>query len=76
MLQVLHELWDSVSLFQNSSLSSFHQVMCVYVRKFTVNPLHDCITIVLGKELFMGASVYYGHIYSLTIEFHTNINNN
>ena len=26
MLQVLHELWDFVSLFQNSSLSTFHQV--------------------------------------------------
>ena len=54
LLQVLHELWDFVSLFQNSSLSPFYQVMRVYVRKFKVNPLHDCITIVLGKELFMG----------------------
>jgi len=54
MLQVLHELWDFVSLFQNSSLSTFHQVMRVYVREFKVNPLLDCITIVLGKELFMG----------------------
>jgi len=54
MLQVLHELWDFVSLFQNSSLSTFHQMMCVYVNKIKVNPLQDCITIVLGKELFMG----------------------
>jgi len=30
-------------------------VMRVYVRIFKVNPLHDCITIVLGKELFMRA---------------------
>ena len=51
---VLHELWDFVSLFQNSSLSTFYQVMCVYVRKFKVTPFHDCITIVLGKELLMG----------------------
>ena len=28
--------------------------MHVYVRKVKVNPLPDCITIVLGKELFMG----------------------
>jgi len=27
--------------------------MRVYVRKFKVNPLHDCITIALGIELFM-----------------------
>ena len=53
MLQVLHELWDFVSLFQNSSLSTLHQGMLVYLRKFKVNPLHDCITIVLGKELLM-----------------------
>ena len=54
MLQILHELWDFVSLFQSSSLSPFYQVIRVYVRKFKVNPLHDCIAIVLGKELFMG----------------------
>ena len=54
MLQILHELGDFVSLFKNSSLSTFHQVVRVYVRKFKVNPLHDCITIVLGKELFIG----------------------
>ena len=54
MLQVLHELWDFVSLFQNSSLSTFHQVIRVSVNKIKVNPLHDCITIVLGKELFIG----------------------
>ena len=62
ILQVLHELWDFVSLFQNSSLSTFHQVMRVYMRTFKVNPLHDCITIVLGKELFVevgGASMSY-----------------
>ena len=41
------ELWDLVSLFKNSSLSTFHQVMRVYVRTFEVNPLHDCITVVL-----------------------------
>ena len=46
--------WVMGLLFQNSSLSTFHQVMCVYVRTFKVNPLPDCITIVLGKELFMG----------------------
>jgi len=57
MLQVLHELWDFVSLFQNSSLSTFHPVMLVYVRKFKVNPLHDCISIVIYKELLMGSSV-------------------
>ena len=54
MLQILHELWDFVSLFQNSSLSTSHQVMRVSVNTIKVNPLHDCITIVLGKELFMG----------------------
>mgnify|MGYP006890312491 FL=1 len=63
MLQVLHELWDFVSVFKNSSLSTFHQVMRVYVRKFQVNPLHDCITIVLGKELFMeGIQVLQTHL--------------
>ena len=67
MLQVWHELWDFVSLFQNSSLSTFHQVMCVFVRK--VNPLHNCITIVLGKDLCMEgwvASLSYRHISSFT----------
>ena len=34
MLQVFHELWDFVSLFQKSSLSTFHQVMRVHVRTF------------------------------------------
>ena len=38
--------------FISKSLSTFHQLMRIYVRKF--NPLHDCITIVLGKKLFMG----------------------
>ena len=28
-------------LLQMSSLSTFHQVMLVYVRKFKVNPLHN-----------------------------------
>ena len=46
------ELWDFVSLFQTSSLSTFHQVMHVYVRKFKVNPLHVSITLLFGKELF------------------------
>ena len=55
MLQVLYELWDFVSLIQNSLLSTFHQVMRVYVRNFKVNPLYDCITIIIGKELFIGA---------------------
>ena len=59
MLQVWHMLWDFVSLFQNTSLSTFHQVIRVSVNTIKVNPLHDCITIVLGKELFMGS---YGHI--------------
>ena len=49
MLQVVYDLWDFVSLFQKSSLSTFHQVMRVHVRNVKVNPLHDCITILVGK---------------------------
>ena len=41
-------------LVQTSSLSTFHQVMHVYVRTFKGNPLHDCIALVLDKELCMG----------------------
>ena len=43
--------------------------MRVYVRKFKVNPFHDCIATVLGKELFMGASVSCGHTSSLNYKF-------
>ena len=47
--------------------------MHVYVR--TMNPLRDCITIVLGKELFMEgwvASLSYRHISSFTCFCNTN----
>ena len=41
--------------------------MRVYMRTFKVNPLHDCITIVLGKELLMGGHPCPTDISSFTI---------
>ena len=52
---VLHELWDLSVYFK----IYHYQVMHVYVRKIKVNTLHDCITIVLGKELFMGEGGFH-----------------
>ena len=52
---------------------------CTFVRKLKVNPLHYCITIVLGKELFMehvwptclsvpeSGQKYYSKVYILQI---------
>jgi len=70
MLQVLHELWDFVGLFRYTCCLFIlpHSLTQYYLDYFfnKVNPLHDCITIVLGKELFRGgASMSYRHISSL-----------
>ena len=62
MLQVLHELWDFVILSRYTHCDRFmyceknmleRTPMRIPTTKRTKNPLHECITIVLDKELVL-----------------------